>query len=183
MSMIALHWNRSRLQCNKLAVKDVLWGILIVSYIHHGELNTNADYCNITSQVQKLHTLKNGFKASEDRQQRHFPKLKLTKGKAALFAKQHLIPSTGRCDTQGMGIVECDESIVERKVSHWNKVCCGCKTNYSPFCINPVSSLFQRQSYNFSAVRSKNVTLVSTYYCRSYMSAKMKMALKPLNYP
>lgn len=147
------------------------------------ELTTSADHYNINSQVQKLCTVRNGFKASEDRQQRNSPKLKTTKGKAALFAKQHLIPSTGRCHTQGMGIVEWDESTVGRKVSHWNKVCCGCKTNYSPCCINPVSSLFQMQSYNFPAGKLNNVTLVSTFYCRSYLCAKMKLALKSLNYP
>lgn len=93
-------------------------GILIASYIHHVELTINADYYNINSQVQKPCTVKNGFKASEDRQQSNFPNMKSAKGKAALFAKNHLITSIWRCDTQGMGIVEYDESAVERKVSH-----------------------------------------------------------------
>lgn len=39
------------------------------------------------------------------------------KGKAALFAKQHIIPRVEGCYTQGMGIMEDDESTVERKVS------------------------------------------------------------------
>lgn len=82
------------------------------------ELTTNADYYNINSQVQKPCTVKNGFKASEDRQQSNFPNMKSAKGKAALFDKHHLIPSIWRCDRQEMGIVEYDESTVERKISH-----------------------------------------------------------------
>lgn len=61
---------------------------------------------------------KNGFKSSVERQQKNFPSVKPTKSKAAFSAKQHLIPSIERSDTQGMGIVEYNESTVERKVSH-----------------------------------------------------------------
>lgn len=146
--MIAFHWNRSGLQCNKLAVKACFVGH--TNCFLYSSCGTRYQCRLLQHQFSGTKAMyrKNGFKSSVERQQKNFPSVKPTKSRAAFSAKQHLIPSIERSDTQGMGIVEYNESTVERKVSHWNKVCCGCRINYSPCCISPANILFQMQSHS-----------------------------------